>query len=116
MLLWDHFLGGNTAQIPTGFRNYYPDIPSSGNFGTLVSNTASDWQGADLIAHTHDAIEVTYDQGSLKPRSSLNAVVNIPSTTVLDNASNVAALQIDMKWHMNFLWKETQKVLNNMGI
>jgi len=91
-----YFLGGNTAQIPTGFRNYYPDIPSSGNFGTLVSNTASDWQGSDLIAHTHDAIEVTYDQGSLKPRSSLNAVVNIPSTTVLDNASNVAALQIDM--------------------
>lgn len=92
----NYMLGGNTASVPTGFRNYYPEFPSSGNFGTLTSNTASDWQGADLIAHAHEPIEITYDQGSLKPRSSISATVNIPATTVLDNASNVAALQIDM--------------------
>jgi hypothetical protein len=92
----NYFLGGNTAQIPTGFRNYYPDQPSAGNFGTLVSNTGSDWLGDDLEAHNHDTFDVDFDQGSLKPRSNLSATVNIPSTTLLDNAVNVGALQIDM--------------------
>jgi hypothetical protein len=91
-----YMLGGNTSQVPTGYRNFYPEFPSEGNFGTFVSNTASDWLSENLLAHAHDAIDVFYDQGSLKPLSSLTAVMNIPSTTVLDNASNVAALQIDM--------------------
>lgn len=89
-------LGGNTTNVPTGFRNFYPEFPSEGNFGTFVSNTASDWLSDDLLAHSHDAINVVYDQGSLKPLSSISSTVNIPSTTLLDNATNVAALQIDM--------------------
>lgn len=89
-------VGGGNAQVPTGYRNYYPDQLGEGWFGTLVSNTASDWLADDLEAHAHDAFEVTFDQGSLKPRSNLTAQVNIPSTTLLDNAINVGALQIDM--------------------
>ena len=89
-------LGGGSFQVPTGYRNYYPDQPGQGWFGTLVSNTGSEWQSNDLVAHAHDAFIVQYDQGSLKPATNLTADVNIPSTTVLDNASNVAALQIDM--------------------
>jgi hypothetical protein len=89
-------LGGANLQIPTGYRNHYPETPALGNFGTLVSNTASDWLGNDFIAHNHDSFEVVYDQNSLKPQSSITATVNIPSTTVLDNATNIAALQIDM--------------------
>lgn len=92
----NYLLGGQQGQIPTGFRNYYPDQPTAGNFGTLVSNTGSDWLGDDLEAHAHDTFDVTFDQGSLKPRSNLSATVNIPSTTRLDNASNIGALQIDL--------------------
>lgn len=92
----NYFLGGNSAEVPTGFRNYYPDQPSAGNFGTLVSNTGSDWLADDLEAHNHDTFDVDFDQNSLKPKSNLSATVNIPSTTVLDNGTNVGALQIDM--------------------
>lgn len=93
--------GGN-LQIPAGFRNYYPDYPTVEPFGTLVSNTAGGdatggWLQGDLIAHGHDPISVTYSQGSLKPQSRLTVSdAYVPSTTVLDNATNVGALQIDM--------------------
>lgn len=89
-------LGGGNLQVPIGLRNYYPDTPSVGNFGTLVSNTASAWNENTLQAHNHDSFDIIFDTSSLKPQSSINASVNIPSTTVLDNTSNIAALQIDM--------------------
>ena len=91
-----YMLGGGNAQVPTGLRNFYPDQLGEGFFGTLVSNEAAEWLDESLEAHNHDAFEVTFDQGSLKPRSNLTAQVNIPSTTLLDNAINVGALQIDM--------------------
>jgi len=92
---------GSNLQVPTGFRNFYPDFPTIQPFGTFVSNTGGGdstggWLLQDLIAHGHDPIEVAYDQGSLKPQSRLTVDANIPSTTVLDNATNVGALQIDM--------------------
>jgi hypothetical protein len=89
-------LGGNTLTVPTGYRNYYPDIPGVGNFGTLVSNIADNWDSQNLLAHNHDPIDVQFDTGSLKPASSLVGSVNIPGTTNLDNGANVAAFQIDM--------------------
>jgi len=89
-------IGGANLQVPVGYRNFYPDIPSVGNFGTLVSNTASAWNENTLQAHNHDPFDVTFDTNSLKPQSSINATVNIPSSTLLDNSSNIAALQIDM--------------------
>lgn len=91
-------LGGGNVTIPQGYRNYYNDseYSSLGNFGTLVSNTASSWSDASLLAHGHDEIEITYDTNNLKPQSTLNSSVNIPANTVLDNSLNVAALQIDM--------------------
>lgn len=91
-----HGVSGSNIQIPTDSRNYYPDIPAVGNFGTLVSNAASSWTDNSLQAHTHDPFDIDFDTNSLKPQSSINATVNIPSTTVLDNASNIGALQIDM--------------------
>ena len=93
----DYALGGGQIQVPLGMRNYYPDAPSVGNFGTLVSNSSGfDWLEDGLLAHAHEPFEVIYDQGSLKPQSRLIAAVNIPITTNLDNATNVGALQIDM--------------------
>jgi hypothetical protein len=89
-------VGGGTLTVPTGLRNYYPDIPGVGNFGTLVSNRADNWDSDFLLAHNHDAIDVQFDTASLKPASSLVGSANIPATTVLDNATNVAAFQIDM--------------------
>ena len=61
-----------------------------------MSNASSDWLADNLFAHTHEPFEIIYDQGSLKPQSSLIADVNIPATTNLDNVSNTGALQIDM--------------------
>ena len=89
-------IGGNTLTVPAGFRNYYPDVPGVGNFGTLVSNRADNWDSDFLLAHTHDPIDVQFDTASLKPASSLVGSANIPATTVLDNATNIAAFQIDM--------------------
>jgi hypothetical protein len=86
----------SNIQIPVGYRNYYPDIPAEGNFGTLVSNTGGNWDDAALEAHVHDSFTVRYDQGSLKPYPRLTGDVNIPSTTVLDNITNIGALQINM--------------------
>lgn len=87
---------GSQLQVPLGYRNYYPDVPLEGNFGTLVSNPADNWDSEQLLAHTHDAFQVVYDQASLKPQASMVADANIPSTTVLDNATNVGALEIQM--------------------
>lgn len=89
-------VGGDNLTVPTGLRNYYPDIPGVGTFGTLVSNRADNWDSEFLLAHTHDSIDVQFDTASLKPASSLVGSANIPATTVLDNSSNVAAFQIDM--------------------
>lgn len=92
----EYSIGGNTLTVPAGFRNYYPDISAVGNFGTFVSNTADTWDDQDLQAHNHDPFDVEFDTNSLKPQSSITAAANIPATTVLDNATNIAALQIDM--------------------
>lgn len=89
-------LFGSELTIPTGQSNYYPDTPGDGYFGTFLSNASSDWLSDNLFAHTHEPFEIIYDQGSLKPQSSLIADVNIPITTTLDNVSNTGALQIDM--------------------
>ena len=48
------------------------------------------------MIHSHDPFSVIFDQNSLKPQSRLTADVNIPVTTVLDNVSNVGALEISM--------------------
>jgi len=95
--------GGGDTNIPAGFTNYYEDTPAAGNYGTLLSNPGSSFvtdtgggAQANVDAHDHEPITVVYDQNSLKPQSTLVADVNIPDTTNLDNASNVAALQISM--------------------
>ena len=95
--------GGGNTNVPAGFTNYYQDEPLAGNYGTLLSNPGSDFAsgtggGAQsfVTAHDHEPITVVYDQNSLKPQSTLVADVNIPATTNLDNASNVAALAISM--------------------
>lgn len=90
-----HALGGGNLTIPTGFTNFYPDVPSVGNFNTLVSNSGQDFLGNEIIAHTHDEIEVQFSTSNLKPQSTINATVNIPATTNLDNLSNRGALQIN---------------------
>ena len=87
---------GTNYTIPAGYRNFYPDARPAGNFGTFVSNIGDDWLDSSIEAHAHDPIAVFYDQGSLKPQSRLIADVNIPVTTVLDNVSNVGALEISM--------------------
>jgi len=87
---------GSNITIPPGMRNYYPDARDGGNFGTFVSNAGDDWLDNSIEAHAHDPIVVFYDQGSLKPQSRLIPDVNIPVTTVLDNVSNVGALEISM--------------------
>jgi len=88
--------GGQPFGVPDGFRNDYPDVPSIGYFTTFVSNTGSAWLDDSIQAHAHDPFQVVYDQNSLKPQSRLQSEVNIPITTVLDNATNTAALQISM--------------------
>lgn len=92
----DYALGGSSLTVPSGMRNFYPDVLSDGYFGTFTSNSASDWLSDDLVAHAHEPFEIAYDQGSLKPQSRIVAAVNIPVTTILDNVSNAGALQIDM--------------------
>jgi len=87
---------GTNITVPQGMRNYYPDALASGNFGSFVSNVGSDWLDDSIQAHTHDPFSVIFDQNSLKPQSRLTADVNIPVTTVLDNISNVGALEISM--------------------
>lgn len=88
-------LGGGNITIAEGYRNWYTDLPGVGNFGTLVSNTAMDFLGNDLAPHTHDEFDVTFDTANLKPQSSMNASVNIPVSTTLDNTQNTGALQIN---------------------
>lgn len=98
-------LFGSNLQVPEGYRNYYldypvdtgdPNDPGTGYFGTLISNPGSDWDDDAIVAHTHDPIEITYDQGTLKPQSNISSTAEIPATTVLDNASNIGALEIEM--------------------
>lgn len=89
-------ISGSNITVPTGFRNYDAEYPALGNFGTLVSNPQSTWQDNSFLAHNHDPIDVEFDTAGLKPPSSLNASVSIPSTTTLDNNSNIGALQINM--------------------
>ena len=89
-------LFGNNLDVPTGFRNFYPDYPGDGNYGTLISNPGSDWADEAIEAHVHDVIEITYDQGTLKPQASIASTAEVPATTVLDNASNIGALEIEM--------------------
>jgi len=89
-------LFGSTLQVPSGFRNYYPDYPGDGNYGTLISNPGTAWSDEAIQAHDHDVIEIEYDQGTLKPQNSISSEVEIPAATVLDNASNIGALEIEM--------------------
>ena len=102
---YEQMQGGDTIQyglfgqnytIPQGLRNFYTDALGSGNFGTFTSNIGDDWLDNSIEAHTHDPFSVIYDQNSLKPQSRLTADVNIPVTTILDNVTNVGALEISM--------------------
>ena len=89
-------LFGQTIDVPTGSRNYYPDVPAAGNYSTFVSNEGSDFNGNDIQAHGHDPFQVVYDQNSLKPQTRLDSTLTVPIDTVLDNTSNAGALQINM--------------------
>lgn len=98
-------LFGSNLDVPTGYRNYYldypaetgdPENPGTGYFGTLISNPGSDWADDAIQAHIHDVIEIEYDQGTLKPQASIASTAEVPATTVLDNASNIGALEIEM--------------------
>lgn len=101
----DYGASGTDFEIPQNQQNFLSDYdpsvisPAPAYFGTLLSNTGSDWLDDDqnqIFAHTHDPFTVIYDQGSLKPVSRLYPVVNIPGNTDLDNESNKGAFQIDM--------------------
>lgn len=89
--------GGQPFTIPERFKNNYGRLTEEvGYFPTFVSNIGDAWLDDSIQAHAHDPFQVVFDQNSLKPQSRLSSVVNIPETTVLDNASNVSALQISM--------------------
>jgi len=91
-------LFGQSFSIPQGFRNNYNTLPADPNdrYSTFVSNPQSAWQETDFPAHGHDPFDVVFNQNSLKPQPGLVASVNVPPQTLLDNASNVGALQINM--------------------
>lgn len=95
--------GGGNTDIPTGLKNYYEDATAAGNYGTLLSNPASNFvtdtgEGAvtNVDAHDHEPLTIVFDQSNLKPQSRLVADVNIPGTTNLDNNSNKGVLTISM--------------------
>ena len=88
---------GSTLTVLEGLRNYYPDVPEVGYFGTFVSNPADQWlEDTIFFAHGHDPIPVIFDQNNLKPQNRLEAVVTIPNATVLDNVTNQGAFEISM--------------------
>ena len=83
--------------IPAGYRNHYPDVTAVGNFRTLTSNPAQDFldNTQPIFSHTHDEVEINFSTSNLKPQSTLNASVNIPASTNLDNLQNRGALQVN---------------------
>lgn len=91
-------VGGNTVSIPEGFTNYYTTSDATVR-NTLMSHQALNFTStspSDFIqAHVHDDFDVTFDSTRMRPQSNLSAVVNLPVTTTLDNASNRNALQVD---------------------
>ena len=90
-------LFGGDINAPGTYRNYYLDETAGANYATAISNEANDWlDGEAFLAHVHDPFSVIYDQNSLKPQSRLEASLNIPAATVLDNVSNAGALEIVM--------------------
>jgi hypothetical protein len=96
-------IGGGTVTVPSGYTNYYADLGTSTNYGTLNSHPAYDFnQNSGAIGfnpviepHNHDEIDVTFDTGNLRPQSSLTASANIPVTTTLDNTQNRSVLQVN---------------------
>lgn len=92
-----HGLGDGNITIPAGYRNFYPDVGAVGNFRTLTSNPAQDFldNSLPIFAHTHDEVEINFATSNLKPQSTLNASVNIPANTNLDNLQNRGALQVN---------------------
>jgi hypothetical protein len=97
-------LGGETINVGAGSTNYYPDLVGSGNFGTLTSNAANNFEQIiqtpgreDVIQpHTHDEFEVNFVRGGMRPNTSLVIDVEAPNANLnLDNASNRGALQVN---------------------
>jgi len=98
-------LGGETIGVAPGYTNYYPDaIGGSGNFGTMVSNPANDFQQiiqtpgrTDVIQpHNHDEFDINFVRGGMRPNTSLVVDVEAPNANLnLDNASNRGALQVN---------------------
>jgi hypothetical protein len=97
-------LFGSAITIPTGQRNYYPDLGVSDNYGTFLSNPANDFTvvtptaglNDKIQAHFHDPFDVEFDTASMRPLTSLNVPVTAPNTNVnLDNGSNVGVLQVN---------------------
>ena len=95
---------GAAITIPAGQKNYYPDLADNVNFGTFLSNPATDFTLntptpgiTDRIeSHFHDVFDVEFDTSSMRPETSLNVPVTAPVTNVnLDNASNTGILQIN---------------------
>lgn len=98
-------MGGENVPVSGGFTNYYPDaIGGSGNFGTMVSNPANNFEQitqspgrTDIIQpHTHDEFDVNFVRGGMRPNTSLVVDVEAPNANLnLDNASNRGALQVN---------------------
>jgi hypothetical protein len=97
--------GGNTLNVPAAQRNSYASDGGNAKYGTLLSNTVSDWgiavdtggaQSNSVLAHGHDPFIIEYDQATLKPNSRIVATASIPLETVLDNNINKGALEITM--------------------
>lgn len=104
---------GLDLPIPNGQSNFYPDLlytpgKQASNvvaYDTLMSNpgwnfeitTPSTATQDQILSHTHDEFDVTFDKAGLKPDTSLNVTVEaVTGTLNLDNDRNVGVLQIDM--------------------
>jgi len=90
---YNYALGGGSFSIPLGYQNYYE--LSGRTFDTLSNNNAINVNSDVIQPHTHDEIEITFDGSAIRAKSSIVSQVNIPATTLLDNAANKNALQID---------------------
>jgi hypothetical protein len=97
-------LFGAAVTVPSGQKNYYPDLGTSQNYGTFLSNPATDFNltaptaglNDQIIAHTHEPFDVEFDTASMRPLTSLTVPVTAPTTNVfLDNASNEGVLQVN---------------------
>lgn len=106
-------LNGEDIDIPNGQSSFYPDILYTVGFSandvvsydTLQSNAGWDFMKTSasvatqdqILSHTHDEFDVTFDRAGLKPDTSINVGVWAETGKLnLDNDRNVGVLQIDM--------------------